>query len=133
MESRPTAVALLLAAFAFWPTARLPWAEVAFASSPIAIPLIEEAVAFGPTATEFEPVAPVAALALLPVLVEFTWKYSELLSPIFVDNAYSCAPFTASVEVADTSPAATFLIWRLTESLPTETTPLPSVCLTDAL
>ena len=46
-----------------------------------------------------------------------------------VDNAYNCAPFTASVEVAVTSPAATFLIWRLTVSLPTETTPLPSVCL----
>ncbi|MCK9139675.1 hypothetical protein MZB18_05900 [Haemophilus influenzae] len=46
-----------------------------------------------------------------------------------VDKAYNCAPFTASVEVAVTSPAATFLIWRLTVSLPTETTPLPLVCL----
>ncbi|WP_181184696.1 hypothetical protein [Haemophilus influenzae] len=63
----------------------------------------------------------VSSVSLSPALI-----LNELT---LVDNAYNCAPFTASVEVAVTSPAATFLIWRLTVSLPTETTPLPSVCL----
>ncbi|WP_434321290.1 hypothetical protein [Haemophilus influenzae] len=63
----------------------------------------------------------VSSVSLSPALI-----LNELT---LVDNAYNCAPFTASVEVAVTSPAATFLIWRLMVSLPTETTPLPSVCL----
>ncbi|MEX4603302.1 hypothetical protein MY787_03215 [Haemophilus influenzae] len=63
----------------------------------------------------------VSSVSLSPALI-----LNELT---LVDKAYNCAPFTASVEVAVTSPAATFLIWRLTVSLPTETTPLPAVCL----
>ena len=38
-------------------------------------------------------------------------------------KAYNCAPLIASVDVADTSPAATFLSWRFIVSLPNETTP----------
>ena len=38
-------------------------------------------------------------------------------------KAYNCAPLIASVELADTSPAATFLSWRFIVSLPNETTP----------
>ena len=41
-------------------------------------------------------------------------------------KAYNCAPLIASVDVADTSPAATFLSWRFipfVPSLPNETTP----------
>ena len=36
--------------------------------------------------------------------------------------AYSCDPFTASVLVADTRPAATFVIWRSDPGAPTLTT-----------
>nr|WP_321853493.1 hypothetical protein [Paraburkholderia tropica] len=38
--------------------------------------------------------------------------------------AYNCEPFTASVLVADTRPAATFVTWRSAPAAPTLTTPV---------
>ena len=70
------------------------------------------------------------------VLFEFAFQSATLFAaavpPALIVNvpgfttsakAYNCAPLIASVDVADTSPAATFLSWRFTVSLPNETTP----------
>ena len=66
------------------------------------------------------------------VLSEFAFQSATLVVPALIVNvpgftasakAYNCAPLIASVDVADTSPAATFLSWRFTVLLPNETTP----------
>ena len=70
------------------------------------------------------------------VLSEFAFQSATLFAaavpPALIVNvpgfttsakAYNCAPLIASVDVADTSPAATFLSWRFTVLLPNETTP----------
>ena len=70
------------------------------------------------------------------VLSEFAFQSATLFAaavpPALIVNvpgfttsakAYNCAPLIASVDVADTSPAATFLSWRFTVPLPNETTP----------
>ena len=66
------------------------------------------------------------------VVFEFAFQSATLVVPALIvkvpgfttsAKAYNCAPLIASVDVADTSPAATFLSWRFTVSLPNETTP----------
>ena len=66
------------------------------------------------------------------VLSEFAFQSATLVVLALIVNvpgfttsakAYNCAPLIASVDVADTSPAATFLSWRFTVLLPNETTP----------
>ena len=66
------------------------------------------------------------------VLSEFAFQSATLVVPALIvkvpgfttsAKAYNCAPLIASVDVADTSPAATFLSWRFTVPLPNETTP----------
>jgi hypothetical protein len=67
--------------------------------------------------TLLDTVVIVLAAAMRPVDSE------AMLVATFDATAYNWLPLTASVDVAETCPAATFLIWRSAPGAPTETTP----------
>ncbi|MCY1424736.1 hypothetical protein D3C76_996300 [compost metagenome] len=102
----------------------LDWAPL-----PMAIALVAELTASGPTAIEFAPMADESAST------ELAWKYlmpaplsmlSIRVSSLFTSwlVAYSWLPLMASVLVLLMRPAATLVMVRLTVSLPTLTVPL---------
>ena len=71
-------------------------------------------------AIELPPCAPsLSTLLPVPVAVELIDTY--FIGLIALATAYNWEPLIASVLVADTSPAATFLICRVALALPTET------------
>ena len=74
----------------------------------------------GPMAIEFVACAP-SLSTLLPAPVVFDLIDTYFIGVIALATAYNWDPLIASVLVADTSPAATFLICRVAPALPTET------------
>ena len=114
---KPTPV--LVSACAFLPITILSSLKD-FAPLPIAIPFCLVTVLDGPMAIELPPCAPsLSTLLPVPAAAEFTDTYFSGLTALA--TAYNWDPLIASVLVADTSPAATFLICRVAPALPTET------------
>src|SRR5690348_11718233 len=103
------------------------WLPLAVLLLPTARLLLPDAVAFAPPAAELVPVGDGE-----PVLSALVWNWPLppwlmvliccWMPPIAWSVAYNCEPFTASVLVALTRPAATLVIWRSLPGLPTLTT-----------
>src|SRR5476651_961448 len=117
------------ATLAIEPTTVLPETPLSVAWLPTTVEFAPAAFAPNPTAAAFEPVAVGCAEVIEPSETA-TPAWPDAVAPACAAKAdtdwfvaFSCEPFTASVDKALTRPAATFVIWRSDPTEPTDTAP----------
>ncbi|MCJ2011786.1 hypothetical protein MKK53_04515 [Methylobacterium sp. J-076] len=112
-------------ALAVSPMANADW-PAAFDRTPRAVEPTPDAFADRPTAVACDPAIAPRPSARDVATVELGLHASSI-APTLLATGYSWLPFTASVELAVTRPAATFWIWRSEPGAPTDTTPTGEV------